>query len=135
LAVIKARAREQLTNHYQELPIKYRMVLANLEAIRKEAWQTVATTSDARSKSVLYNTLIAVNREILDVVSASDLIEQEVANAELIAKKARDDMQRDKEKIAEQAGSKPQIGGFELDNSLSTTSSNATTQEVVVVVL
>ncbi len=51
----------------------------------------------------------------------------------MIAKEAKEDMQRAKEKLAEQAGSKPQIGGFELDNSLSTTSSNATTQEVVVV--
>src|ERR687884_253456 len=70
LAVVRSRAREQLTKHYEELPIKYRMVLANLEAIRREAWQTVANTSDARSKSVLFNTLIAVNREILDVVAA-----------------------------------------------------------------
>jgi hypothetical protein len=90
----------------------------------------LAHTQDARSKSVLFNTLIAVNREILDVVAAGDLIEQEVANAELIAKEARDDMQKAREKLAEQAGSKPQIGGFELDNSLST-SSNATTQVVV----
>jgi hypothetical protein len=90
----------------------------------------VANTQDARSKSVLFNTLIVVNREILDVVAAGDLIEQEVANAELIAKEARDDMQKAKAKLAEQEGSKPQIGGFELDNSLST-SSNATTQVVV----
>jgi transcriptional regulator len=93
LAVIRSRAREQLTNHYQELPMRYRMVLSNLEAIRKEAWQTVAHTQDARSKSVLFNTLIAVNREIMDVIAAGDLIEQEVANAELIAKEAKEDLQ------------------------------------------
>jgi transcriptional regulator with XRE-family HTH domain len=130
LAVIRSRAREQLTNHYQELPMRYRMVLSNLEAIRKEAWQTVAHTQDARSKSVLFNTLIAVNREIMDVIAAGDLIEQEVANAELIAKEAKEDLQRAKEKLAEHEGKTPQIGGFELDNSLST-SSNATTQVVV----
>lgn len=130
LAVIRSRAREQLTNHYQELPMRYRMVLSNLEAIRKEAWQTVAHTQDARSKSVLFNTLIGVNREIMDVIAAGDLIEQEVANAELIAKEAKEDLQRAKEKLAEHEGKTPQIGGFEFDNSLST-SSNATTQVVV----
>lgn len=106
------------------------MVLSNLEAIRKEAWQTVAHTQDARSKSVLFDTLIAVKREIMDVIAAGDLIEQEVANAELIAKEAKEDLQRAKEKLAEHEGKTPQIGGFELDNSLSA-SSNATTQVVV----
>jgi hypothetical protein len=106
------------------------MVLSNLEQIRKEAWQIVANTSDARSKSVLFNTLIAVNREILDVVAAGDLIEQEVANAELIAKEAKEDFEKAKEKIAEEAeGSKPRIEGFGREDSLST--SYATTQEVV----
>ena len=92
LDVIRSKARDELTNHYLELPIRYRMVLSNLEQIRKEAWQTVANTQDARSKSVLFNTLIAVNREILDVIAAGDLIEQEVANAELIAKEAKEDL-------------------------------------------
>jgi hypothetical protein len=70
--------------------------------------------------------LISVNREILDVIAAGDLIEQEVANAELIAKEARDDMQRAKEKIAEQAGSNPRTEGFDREDSVSTTSSLST---------
>ena len=66
------------------------------------------------------------------MLSASDLIEQEVQNAELIAKEAKEDMQRAKEKIAEEAeGSKPPIGGFESEDSISASSSNATTQVVV----
>jgi hypothetical protein len=132
LAVVRSRAREQLTKHYEELPIRYRMILSNLEAIRKEAWQTVANTSDARSKSVLFNTLIAVNREILDVIAAGDLIEQEVANAELITKEVKDDMQRAKEKIAEQAGERgPRTEGFDREDSISTSSSTSQAQEVV----
>lgn len=131
LAVIRSKARDELTNHYLELPIRYRMVLSNLEQIRKEAWQTVANTQDARSKSVLFNTLIAVNREILDVIAAGDLIEQEVANAELIAKEAKEDLVKAKQKLAEQAGSKiegkdPPNEGFDLENSISTTSSLST---------
>lgn len=85
------------------------MVLSNLEQIRKEAWLTVANTSDARSKSVLFNTLIAVNREIMDVIAAGDLIEQEVTNAELIQKEAQDDIKRVKEKVAEEAGKTPRL--------------------------
>jgi hypothetical protein len=98
------------------------MVISNLEQIRKEASQTVANTSDARSKSVLFNTLIAVNREeILDVIAAGDLIEQEVANAELIAKEAKEDLRRAKEKLAdEEDGSNSktdlQTEGFDSDN-------------------
>jgi transcriptional regulator with XRE-family HTH domain len=137
LAVIRSKAREQLASHYQELPIRYRIVISNLEQIRKEAWQTVANTQDARSRSVLFNTLISVNREILDVIAAGDLIEQEVANAEIIAKEAKDDLEKAKERLAEQAdgsgsktegGTDPQIGGFDPENSIptSTTSSLST---------
>jgi hypothetical protein len=52
------------------------------------------------------------------------LIEQEVANAELIAKKAKEDLQKAKERLAEKADANtPQTEGFEHDKSLSTTSS------------
>jgi glutamyl/glutaminyl-tRNA synthetase len=133
-SIIRAKAREELTNHYQELPLRYKLVIENLEQIRREAWQTVAHTQDARSKSVLFNTLISVNREILDVIAAGDLIEQEVGNAELIQKQAQDDIKRVKEKLAEQGGkTHPQIGGFDLDNSIST-SQQEESKEIAVVV-
>jgi predicted transcriptional regulator len=49
LSIIRAKGREDLTNHYENLPLRYKLVIENLEQIRREAWQTVAHTQDARS--------------------------------------------------------------------------------------
>ncbi|MDQ4066211.1 MAG: hypothetical protein M3114_01330, partial [Thermoproteota archaeon] len=68
--------------------------------------------------------MIAVNIEILDVVAASDLIEQEVANAELIAKEAKEEMQKAREKLTEEAGKTPRSEGFDREDSVSTSSTS-----------
>jgi hypothetical protein len=129
LAHLREEARTSLSNHYQRLAWHYELVIQNILSVRKEAWQTLANTSDARSKSVLYNTLLQANRELLEVLASGDLIEQEIANAELLAAQAKEEIKDVKRKIEEEID--PQAGGFGQENSVSTSSLSTAPQEAV----
>jgi transcriptional regulator with XRE-family HTH domain len=89
ISQLRDASRAALRQHYQRLAYEYELVLHNLYLVRKDCWSTLAVTKDARTKSVLYNNLLSCNRELLEVLAAGDLIQEEILNAEVLATQAK----------------------------------------------
>jgi hypothetical protein len=89
LSVLVEERKARRANDAERLAREYEACIANARLVRLESWSTYEKTSDARSRSVLLNTVLNSNRQVMELVAAGDIVQSEIDNANILLARAK----------------------------------------------
>ena len=89
---MEEESRTLLREHYKRAPFEYEEALASAKLLKRFLWAKLQTTSDARSIQGLATILHTITVDYLRMVAMCQDVEDTIANAETLAKEARQEL-------------------------------------------